>query len=76
MFDDVFAMMMHCAESFQDGVRDSFGTSMIADVLDPIRKEIDSLRIASTDFQRQTLSIDHILQDARMIQCRNDEDEQ
>jgi hypothetical protein len=44
MFDDALGMATLCAEHFRDGVRDSFGASMIADVLDPILKEIDSLR--------------------------------
>ena len=71
MFDDVFGMATLCAENFRDGVRDSFGASMIADVLDPILKEIDSLRDFNEEFQRQARNIDRVLEDARTIQFKD-----
>ena len=71
MFDEVFGMATMCAENFRDGVRDTFGASMVADVLDPILKEIDSLRIISDAFQQQSLSIDQTLADARMLQFKD-----
>ena len=67
MFDDVLRVAALCAENFRDGVRDSFGASMIADVLDPIVKEIDSLRHFNEEFQRQALNIDCVLEEARTI---------
>lgn len=36
----------------------------VEDVLDPIIKEVDSLRIFNADFQQQSLSIDRTLADA------------
>ena len=71
MFDEVFGMTMLCAGTFRDGVRDTFGASIVADVLDPILKEIDSLRIISDAFQQQSLSIDQTLADARMLQFKD-----
>ena len=71
MFDDVFGMATLCAENFRDGVRDSFGASMIADVLAPILKEIDSLRDFNEEFQRQALNIDRVLEEARTIQFKD-----
>ena len=68
MFDEVFGMATLCAKSFRDGVRDTLGTSIVADVLDPILKEIDSLRIFNDAFQQQSLSIAQTLADARMLQ--------
>ena len=68
MFDDVFGMATQCTGNFCDGVRDTFGASIVADVLDPILKEIDSLRIFNDTFQQQSLSIDRTLSEARMIQ--------
>ena len=68
MFDEVFGMATLCAGNFRDGVRDTFGASIVADVLDPILKEIDSLRIFSDAFQQQSLSIDQTLAEARMLQ--------
>ena len=70
MFDDVFGMATLCAENFRDGVRDSFGASMIADVLDPLLKEIDSLRHFNEEFQRQALNIDRVMEEARSIKCK------
>ena len=67
MFDDVFGMATLCAENFRDGVRDSFGASMIADVLDPVLKEIGSLRDFNEEFQRQALNIDRVLEEVRTI---------
>lgn len=67
MFDEVFGMAMLCTENFREGVRDTFGASIVADVLDPILKEIDSLRISHADFTEQSLSIDRVLAEARMI---------
>ena len=62
MFDDVYGMATLCAENFRDGVRDSFGASMIADALEPILKEIDSLRDFNEEFQRQALNIDRVME--------------
>lgn len=71
MFDEAFGMATLCAGNFRDGVRDSFGASIVADVLDPILKEIDSLRIFSDVFQQQSISIDRTLADARMLQFKD-----
>jgi hypothetical protein len=70
MFDDVLRAATLCAENFRDGVRDSFGASMIADVLDPILKEIHSLRDFNEEFQRQSLRIDQLLEEARTTQFK------
>lgn len=70
MFDEVFGMAKLCAGNFRDGVRDSFGASITAEVLDPILKEIDSLRIFNEEFQRQAFNIDRTLEDARAIQSK------
>ena len=50
MFDEAFGMTAMCAGKFREGVRDTFGASIVADVLDPILKEVDSLRIISDAF--------------------------
>jgi hypothetical protein len=71
MFGDVFGMATLCAGNFRDGVRDTFGASIVVDVLDPILKEIDSLCIFSEAFQQQSLSIDQTLADARMLQFKD-----
>ena len=71
MFDDVLRAATLCTENFRDGVRDSFGASMIADALDPILKEIDSLRDFNDEFQRQALNIDRVLEEARTIQFKD-----
>jgi len=71
MFDDVYGMATLCAENFRDGVRDSFGASMIADAIEPILKEIDSLRDFNEEFQRQSLNIDRVMEEARTIQSED-----
>ena len=71
MFDDVLRAATLCTENFRDGVRDSFGASMIADVLDPILKEIHSLRDFNEKFQRQSLRIDQLLEEARTTQFKD-----
>lgn len=65
MFDEVFGMTALCAENFREGVRDSFGASIVEDVLNPIIKEVDSLRVFNAEFLRQSFSVDGILADAR-----------
>lgn len=70
MFDDVFGMAMRSTESFRFGVRDSFGATLIADVLDPILKEIDSLRILNEEFHQQSVNIDRVLDEARSIHIK------
>ena len=72
MFDDVYGMATLCAENFRDGVRDSFGASMIADAIEPILKEIDSLRDFNEDFQRQALNIDRVMEEARTIKFKDE----
>jgi hypothetical protein len=60
-----FLEWLRCVlESFSEGVRDTFGTSIVSDILDPILKEIDSLRAFNAVFQQQSLSIDQTLADA------------
>lgn len=71
MFDAVLRTAALCAENFRDGVRDSFGASMIADVLDPTLKEIDSLRLFNEEFQRQALNVDRVLEETRKIQFKD-----
>lgn len=71
MFDDVFGIATLCVDNFRDGVRDSFGASIIADVLAPILKEISSLRDSNEEFQRQALNIDEVLEVARTIQFKD-----
>lgn len=51
VFDDVFGMMSLCTENFRGGVRDSFGASIITDVLEPILMEIDSFRSFNEEFK-------------------------
>ena len=70
MFDEVHRAMVLSTENFRDGVRDSFGASMIADVLDPALKEIDSLRHFNEEFQREALKIDRVLEEAQSINIR------
>jgi hypothetical protein len=67
MFDDVFGMVELCAETFRCGVRDAFGASIIADVLDPIRNQIGLLRSFHEDIQRHSSSVEQVLQDARSM---------
>jgi hypothetical protein len=71
MFDDILRTATLCTENFRDGVRDSFGASIIADALDPILKEINSLSHCSEEFQRQALNIDRVLEEARKIQFKD-----
>jgi hypothetical protein len=71
VFDDVLGMAMLCTDNFRDVVQDSFGASMITDVLAPIRKQIDSLRVFNEEFQRQALNIDRVLEEARAIQFKD-----
>jgi len=68
MFDATFEMVEQYAETFRDGVRDAFGSSMIADVLDPIRKEIGMLHSFNEEFQRRSSSIEQVFQEARSLQ--------
>ena len=72
MFNDVYGLATLCAENFRDGVRDSFGASMIADALEPILKEIDSLRDFNEEFQRQALNIDRVMEEARTIKFKDE----
>ncbi len=67
MFDDVFGITERCAETFRGGVRDAFGASIIADVLDPIRNQIGQLRSFHEDMQRHSLNVEQILQDVRSM---------
>ncbi len=67
MFDDVFGMVEQCTDTFRGSVRDTFGASIIADVLDPIRDQIGLLRSFNEDFQRQSLAIGQILQETRSM---------
>lgn len=71
MFDEVFGMAALCAGNFREGVRDTFGASIVADVLEPILKEVDSLRLFNAAFKQQSLSIDMTLADARTLEFKD-----
>lgn len=71
MFDEAFGMTAMCTGKFREGVRDTFGASIVADVLDPILKEVDSLRILNAAFKQQTFAIDRTLNDARELQFKD-----
>ncbi|CAB5665037.1 hypothetical protein U2261_00395 [Achromobacter xylosoxidans] len=71
MFDEAFGMAAMCAGKFREGVRDTFGASIVADVLDPILKEVDSLRILNAAFKQQSFAIDRTLNDARELQFKD-----
>ena len=71
MFDEVFGMAALCTGNFREGVRDTFGASIVADVLDPILKEVDSLRILNAAFKQQAFAIDRTLNDARELQFKD-----
>ena len=71
MFDEVFGMAVLCTGNFREGVRDTFGASIVADVLDPILKEVDSLRILNAAFKQQAFAIDRTLNDARELQFKD-----
>jgi len=65
MFDDVFGMAGQCSETFRNSVNDAFGSSIISDILDPIQNEIGLLRSFHEEFQRQSLNLEQVLQEAR-----------
>lgn len=67
MFDDVMGLMAACANRFNAGVRDGFGTSIANEVLSPIQENITRLRSFSEDYQRQVTVIDGILEEAQDI---------
>ena len=71
MFDEVFGIAVRCTGNFREGVRDTFGASIVADVLDPILKEVDSLRILNAAFKQQAFAIDRTLNDARELQFKD-----
>lgn len=72
MFDDVMGLMKVCAGKFNEGVADAFSSSIVAEVLTPILKDIDSLRSFSEGYQRQVLIIDGILEEAQTLQARSE----
>ena len=65
MFNDVSGMMGQCSETFRNSVNDAFGSSIISDILDPIQNEISLLRSFHEEFQRQSLNLEQVLQEAR-----------
>jgi len=67
MFDDVMGLMAACANRFNAGVRDGFGTSIANEVLFPIQENIACLRSFSEDYQRQVTAIDGLLEEAQGV---------
>lgn len=72
MFDDVMGLMKVCAGRFNEGAPDAFASSIVAEVLTPILKDIDSLRSFNKGYQRQVLIIDGILEEAQILQARSE----
>ncbi len=72
MFDDVFGMAERCAETFCSSVNDAFGASIVAEVLDPIHCEVGLLRSFHEEFQRQSLNIEQVLEEARSFSLKGD----
>jgi len=72
MFDEVFGMVERCSGTFREIVRDAFGASLIADVLDPIRNEIGMLRSFHVESQGLFLDVAQVLDEARSITLPED----
>lgn len=70
MFDDVLGLAEQGTNEFRSNVNDSFGNSIIGDVLDPIIDEIRSLHSFHGEFKHQILIVDQLLQEARSIQLK------
>ena len=70
MFEDVFEMASSCTEKFRNGVRDAFGASIVSEALEPILKEINSLRRLNAEIEGQVRNIDQVLEEARAIQFK------
>ncbi len=67
MFDDILEMFEQCTETFRGGVRDVFGASIVADVLEPIRIHICLLRLLHEDVRRDSLNVAQTLQEVRSM---------
>jgi len=68
MFNDVSGLAGQCAGNFRGCVHDAFGASIVSDVLDPVITELSMLRSFSEEFQKLSMEVDQILQEARSIQ--------
>ena len=73
MFNDVSGMAGQCAGNFSGCVHDAFGASIISDVLDPVLKELSMLRSFGEEFQKLSMEVDQILQEARSLQPNGDD---
>jgi hypothetical protein len=73
LFDGTLGLALRSTEDFREGVRDSFGASIDAEVLVPILENIKSLRGLNEEFRRQAFTIDNIMEEARAIQCQGRE---
>jgi len=68
MFDDVLGMLRYCTDEFCNSVRDKFGASIVADVLEPIQNEISSLGAFNEEFQQNATKVNQVLQEAQSLQ--------
>lgn len=68
MFDEAFGMATLCAENFGGAVRDDFGAAIVAEVLEPVVREVAALRALNEAFQRQAHNVDRTLASARAIE--------
>lgn len=71
VYNELYRLAALNTESFRDGVRDSFGASIIADALEPILNEINSLQCFNEEFQRQAINVDSIIEKVRTIKFKD-----
>jgi len=70
MFDDVLGMSRYCTDEFCNSVRDEFGASIVADLLEPIQNDISSLCAFNEEFQQNATNVNQVLQEAQSLRMR------
>ena len=67
MFDDLFNSTFHYMEKFSDTVKDPFGESILADVFEPMLREISDLQKMEEFVHTRSIEITQLTEELRTI---------
>ena len=67
MFDDIFAGLSNLQNSFSESVQDTFGMSIMSDILEPIRNETYSLVLMHEGLERSLANFECLREDIKTM---------
>jgi hypothetical protein len=70
MFDDIFAELSNLQNNFSESVQDTFGISVVNDIIEPIRHETNALVLMHEELEHSLANLESMREAIRVIRTR------